>query len=327
MKIFNILSVLLITLGSGSLFAAAPHSVIGTLQYEDESFPQDIYWTAYITTRPEDVLVFEQPTTSMYDQTTGNFLIQCSALSSWAADETLHVEFTDTQDFAATLDVVLSYDAYDNAGIVVLNQVQEAEHPVYGFVQYVNEAIPAAINWTAFITTRPDDTLAFTDSSYYDNTTGEFVLECTDFSSWTAGDTLHIDIDDTQSATGFVELILTEQISDSTDVVTLEYPVGIVSDQLSAPQDIRLMQNYPNPFNPETVISFGLDRSQYVKLTVYNTLGKRVRTLIAEYKNVGEYKTVWDGKNDAGDKLGSGTYFLELKGETLTRRSKAIMIR
>jgi len=61
------------------------------------------------------------------------------------------------------------------------------------------------------------------------------------------------------------------------------------------PEGIRLFDNYPNPFNPSTVICFRLDRPARVRLTIYNMLGKEVKTLIDGGRQSGDYSLVWDG--------------------------------
>lgn len=56
----------------------------------------------------------------------------------------------------------------------------------------------------------------------------------------------------------------------------------------------RLSQNYPNPFNPETSIRFSLMNSSYVKLTVYDLLGRDVATLLSGEYSPGEFQVVWN---------------------------------
>jgi len=70
------------------------------------------------------------------------------------------------------------------------------------------------------------------------------------------------------------------------------------------PGSFRLKQNYPNPFNPETTIAYHLPSSEYVKLSIYNTTGQLVETLINEHKNAGSHTVKWtDGS------VSSGIYF------------------
>ena len=78
------------------------------------------------------------------------------------------------------------------------------------------------------------------------------------------------------------------------------------------PTTYTLSQNFPNPFNPTTSISFGLPASGYVKLAVYNILGREVRTLVSSPMEAGSYQTEWNSTDNIGRKISSGIYFYRL---------------
>jgi hypothetical protein len=80
------------------------------------------------------------------------------------------------------------------------------------------------------------------------------------------------------------------------------------------PSLARLLRNYPNPFNPVTRIQFVLDRDAHVSLRVFDVQGRAVRTLVDSYLTSGQRVVGWDGKDDGGRSLASGTYFLRLQG-------------
>jgi len=81
------------------------------------------------------------------------------------------------------------------------------------------------------------------------------------------------------------------------------------------PEIITLSQNYPNPFNPSTTIPFQVSCKSPIRttVTIYNILGQRVRTLVDEKKIPGEYRVMWEGEDDKGNKVASGIYFYQLK--------------
>jgi hypothetical protein len=81
-----------------------------------------------------------------------------------------------------------------------------------------------------------------------------------------------------------------------------------------APGLTRLLRNYPNPFNPLTKIQFALERNAQVSLRVFDVQGRAVRTLIDSYLASGLRLMSWDGRDDRGRPLPSGTYFLRLEG-------------
>lgn len=108
-------------------------------------------------------------------------------------------------------------------------------------------------------------------------------------------------------------------VSDFTTV-----PTAIPSDvaPAAAPR-LALEQNRPNPFNPSTEIEFGLPRAGAVTLAVFDTRGRRVRTLLGEQAwSSGRHRVRWDGTDDLGRPVSSGVYAyrLETAAGTLTRR-------
>ena len=69
----------------------------------------------------------------------------------------------------------------------------------------------------------------------------------------------------------------------------------------------------PNPFNPAAQIKFVVNRDNLVQLNVYDIRGQKVRTLVQDRLPANEYTFVFDGKDDAGQTLASGTYFARLR--------------
>ena len=104
-------------------------------------------------------------------------------------------------------------------------------------------------------------------------------------------------------------------------------------EQENRPPMYQLSQNYPNPFNSETVIWYFLPDVGYqpaeVEITIYNLLGKRVRTLVNEREYPGEHKARWDAKDDSENEAASGIYFYRLKvsGLELVKAKKMVLLK
>lgn len=79
-------------------------------------------------------------------------------------------------------------------------------------------------------------------------------------------------------------------------------------------------KNYPNPFNPTTTISYTLKEGTNVRLTVYDRLGREVKTLIDENQNAGTHTVTFDGGS-----LPSGIYFYRIKTNDKTEVQKMIL--
>jgi hypothetical protein len=74
------------------------------------------------------------------------------------------------------------------------------------------------------------------------------------------------------------------------------------------PENFVVEQNYPNPFNPSTTIKFGIPEAGLVSVKIYDMLGQEIRTLVDGMKNAGTFAVTWNGDNDFGQKVSSGTY-------------------
>ncbi|MCH7516982.1 MAG: T9SS type A sorting domain-containing protein [Bacteroidetes bacterium] len=104
-------------------------------------------------------------------------------------------------------------------------------------------------------------------------------------------------------------------------VVTVMEPVG-VSDQNLVVSKFELEQNYPNPFNPSTVIRYQTAEKSNVILIVYNSIGKKISTLLNEVKPKGTFTIEFDGSN-----LSSGIYYLRFQAGTFTDTKKMVLLR
>ena len=85
---------------------------------------------------------------------------------------------------------------------------------------------------------------------------------------------------------------------------------------------VELSQNYPNPFNPTTKIKYQFPEMSKVKLTVYDVLGREVKTLVNEEKPAGNYEVEFDGTN-----LTSGIYFYRIETEKFSDTKKFVLLK
>jgi glucose/arabinose dehydrogenase len=88
------------------------------------------------------------------------------------------------------------------------------------------------------------------------------------------------------------------------------------------PTLVTLEQNYPNPFNPETIISYHLSVNTDVNLSVYNTSGQKVATLVEQRQAAGAYSVKWNALD-----FSSGIYIYKLKAGSFEQSRKMILIR
>jgi len=109
---------------------------------------------------------------------------------------------------------------------------------------------------------------------------------------------------------------------------TAGFPVSISSNVKSTlPEQFALFQNYPNPFNAETAIGYYVkavhESSVHIELTVYNTLGQKVCTLVNKNQKPGKYRVIFNGGN-----LASGIYIYRLKtSKAVVGTKKCILLK
>jgi hypothetical protein len=99
-------------------------------------------------------------------------------------------------------------------------------------------------------------------------------------------------------------------------------PIGIVSNHNEIPERFSLYQNYPNPFNPSTKVRFEIPELRFVKLVIYDILGKEVSTLVNEELKPGSYEVEWSASN-----YPSGVYFYKLITENFKLTKRMILIK
>lgn len=96
--------------------------------------------------------------------------------------------------------------------------------------------------------------------------------------------------------------------------------VNISNNQI--PVKFSLSQNYPNPFNPSTSISYDIPVNGFVKISVYDMLGKEVATLVNDEKTAGSYRVDFNASE-----LSSGTYFYRIKAGEFSDIKKMVLLK
>jgi agmatine/peptidylarginine deiminase len=93
------------------------------------------------------------------------------------------------------------------------------------------------------------------------------------------------------------------------------------------PVAATLNANYPNPFNPSTTFSFALHHRGHAELVVLDARGRHVRTLLDRECDGGVTEVVWDGTDDRGRSVPSGTYLYQLRAAGLQYTKPATLVK
>ena len=111
-----------------------------------------------------------------------------------------------------------------------------------------------------------------------------------------------------------------EDTSDSTnvDISINSTPMVSIYENESEKDFVKkfaLGTNYPNPFNPTTTISYILEKSGMVSLSIYDMRGRLIKTLFYGNQKLGYYSVDWNGTNSQGRPVSAGSYLYTIKVE------------
>jgi hypothetical protein len=97
---------------------------------------------------------------------------------------------------------------------------------------------------------------------------------------------------------------------------------AITSDPAATSSELLLCKNYPNPFNPTTAIGYQLTANSYVYLTIYDTAGKLVQTIVNGWRHAGFHEATFDGIG-----LPSGVYIYSLRAGQRAGVGKMLLVK
>jgi len=99
-------------------------------------------------------------------------------------------------------------------------------------------------------------------------------------------------------------------------------PTAVTTQGTIIPKVFALYQNYPNPFNPATVVQFDIPKTSFVKVTVYDILGRQIAILVNEQLQAGRYHATWNADNFASD-----IYFCKIEAGSFVAQKKMVLVK
>ena len=103
--------------------------------------------------------------------------------------------------------------------------------------------------------------------------------------------------------------------------------LALAKGEEGIPKEFQLNQNYPNPFNPTTIITFALPKDAFVNITVYDLLGREVKTLVSNDMPVGNHSVEWRGDDNSGARVSSGAYLYKIAAGDFVLIKKMILMK
>lgn len=100
-----------------------------------------------------------------------------------------------------------------------------------------------------------------------------------------------------------------------------ENPAGIPN------RPVLLRGVYPNPFNPRVTVDWAIASDGQVNLTVYDVRGRLVRELYTGPGTAGTHRLVWDGKDDSGQDVATGVFFIRATSGGAQDARKIVLVK
>ena len=98
-------------------------------------------------------------------------------------------------------------------------------------------------------------------------------------------------------------------------------------DGYAIPEQFSLHQNYPNPFNPITTLRYDLPEDALVNITIYDMIGRQVKTLINSQQNAGFKSVRWNATNDKGAPVSAGLYLYTIEAGQYRQTKKMVLLK
>ena len=93
------------------------------------------------------------------------------------------------------------------------------------------------------------------------------------------------------------------------------------------PERFNLYQNYPNPFNPVTTLRYDLPEISPVNITIYDMLGRQVKTLMDQTQDAGYKSVIWNATNDYGNPVSAGIYLYQIHAGEYISIKKMVLLK
>ena len=110
--------------------------------------------------------------------------------------------------------------------------------------------------------------------------------------------------------------------------ITVNYSlVELSTEESIMPKEFALHQNYPNPFNPITSLRYDLPNDGLVNITIYDMMGRVVKTLVNGYQNAGYKSVQWNATNDRDEPVSAGLYLYTMQGGEYRQTKKMVLLK
>jgi len=93
------------------------------------------------------------------------------------------------------------------------------------------------------------------------------------------------------------------------------------------PMEFKLYPSHPNPFNPYTHFRFSLQADAYVSITIYDMMGRQVRSLVNQQISAGYHTALWNSMNNLGSPVSAGVYIYSIQAGAFVQTRKMVLLK
>jgi hypothetical protein len=130
---------------------------------------------------------------------------------------------------------------------------------------------------------------------------------------------------DYSGSDSFTFTVCDNSLCDTATVLITIHPLSI--DETILPKRFTLHQNFPNPFNPVTTLRYDLPENGHVNITIYDMLGRQVKTLINQTQDAGYRSVIWNATNDYGKPVSAGIYLYQIHAGDNMQTKKMVLLK
>tara|TARA_Y100000590_G_scaffold317944_1_gene359714 strand:+ start:267 stop:3701 length:3435 start_codon:yes stop_codon:yes gene_type:complete len=140
-------------------------------------------------------------------------------------------------------------------------------------------------------------------------------------------DTSYYDMEYILNEVNYYRLAAVDHAGNVSDYSEIVEAAVLSIDEEMIPDVYALHQNYPNPFNPTTALRYDLPEDARVSITIYDVMGRKVRSLINSEQSAGYRSIRWDATNDIGGPVSAGMYIYMIQAGKFSQTKKMLLLK
>ena len=98
-------------------------------------------------------------------------------------------------------------------------------------------------------------------------------------------------------------------------------------EEVNLPTKVKLNQNYPNPFNPITKISYEMPSDGFVRVSIIDMMGRKVKTLVESSQVSGMRSVTWNATDNNDQPVSAGVYLYKIQTIGITKTRKMVFLK